>query len=107
MKLKNIVRILMEEGNIQEVPGEFIPYTYNGHAFKLIVHESVQAWTPNVLDISEESTGCRCTSTDKPVSSSTKEDIKNAMDRFIQDKGLRNFQGQIKKRTKTLDLTRM
>ena len=107
MKLRNIVKILMDEGNILEVPGEFVEYNYNGHAFKLIVHESVQPWTPNVLDISEESTGCRCVSTDKPVSSTTKEDIKNAMDKFIQDKGLRNFQSQIKKRTKTLDLTRV
>ena len=77
MKLKNIVKILMDEGNILEVPGEFVEYKYNGHPFKLIVHESVQPWTPNVLDISEESTGCRCVSTDKPVSSTTKEDIKN------------------------------
>ena len=37
MKLRNIVKILMDEGNILEVPGEFVEYNYNGHAFKLIV----------------------------------------------------------------------
>ena len=105
MKLKSVVKILTEEGNINEVPGEYISYKYDGHPFSLIVHESVQPWTPNVLDISEESTGCRCTSTDKPASSSTKADIISAMDKFIQDKGLKNLQEQIKKKTRVLDLT--
>jgi len=105
MKLKNIVRILTEDGTVNEIPGEYIPYEYNGHSFSLIVHESVQPWTPNVLDISEESTGCRCTSTDKPASSSTKADIISAMNKFIQDKGLKNLQAQIKKRIQVLDLT--
>ena len=107
MKLKSVVKILTEEGNINEVPGEHISYKYNGHPFSLIVHESVQPWTPNMLDISEESTGCRCTSTDKSASSSTKADVINAMDKFIQDKGLKNLQEQIKKRTRVLDLTRL
>ena len=98
MKLKNTVRILMDEGNFIEVPGEEFPYEYNGHKFQLIIHESVQPWTPNVLDISELTTGCRCTSTDKAVSSTTKSDITKAMDNFIQDKGLRNLQAEIKKR---------
>jgi len=98
MKLKNTVRILMEEGDIREVLGELFPYEYNGHQFQLMVHESVQPWTPNVLDISEVTTGCRCTSTDKPVSSSTKAEIIKAMDQLIQSKGLRNFQSEIKKR---------
>jgi len=98
MKLKSTVIILTEEGNLNEIPGEVFPYEYEGHNFQLIVHESVQPWTPNVLDISEQTTGCRCTSTDKPVSSSTKADIINAMDKFIKDKGLRNLQAQIKKR---------
>jgi hypothetical protein len=80
------------------VPGELFPYEYNGHQFQLMVHESVQPWTPNVLDISEATTGCRCTSTDKPVSSSTKAEIIKAMDQLIQSKGLRNFQSEIKKR---------
>ena len=105
MKLKDVVKILTEEGTINEIPGERIPYEYQGHSFSLIVHESVQPWTPNVLDISEESTGCRCTSTDKPASSSTKADIISAMDKFIQDKGLKNLQEQIKKKTRVLDLT--
>ena len=105
MKLKNVVKILTQEGSIIEVPGEYIPYEYDGHSFSLMVHESVQPWTPNVLDISEESTGCRCTSTDKPVSSSTKADVISAMDKFIQDRGLKNLQAQIKKRTQVLDLT--
>ena len=98
MKLKNTVKILMEEGDFQDVPGEEFPYEYNGHKFTLIIHESVQPWTPNVLDISEVTTGCRCTSTNKAVSSSTKADIITAMDKFIQDKGLRNLQAEIKKR---------
>ena len=98
MKLKGTIRILTEEGEYNEIPGELFPYEYNGHKFQLMVHESVQPWTPNVLDISEVTTGCRCTSTDKPVSSSTKVDITKAMDKFIADKGLRNFQEQIKKR---------
>ena len=98
MKLKNTVKILMEEGDFQDVLGEELPYEYNGHKFTLIVHESVQPWTPNVLDISEVTTGCRCTSTNKAVSSSTKADIITAMDKFIQDKGLRNLQAEIKKR---------
>ena len=105
MKLKDVVKILTEEGIVNEVQGERIPYEYQGHPFSLIVHESVQPWTPNVLDISEESTGCRCTSTDKPASSSTKADIISAMDKFIQDKGLKNLQAQIKKRVQILDLT--
>ena len=105
MKLKSVVKILTEEGDINEVPGEYISYKYDGHPFSLIVHESVQPWTPNMLDISEESTGCRCTSTDKPASSSTKADIISAMDKFIQDKGLKNLQAQIKKKTRALDLT--
>lgn len=105
MKLKNVVKILTEEGTVNEIPGEHIPYEYQGHSFSLIVHESVQPWTPNVLDISEESTGCRCASTDKPASSSTKADVINAMNKFIQDKGLKNLQEQIKKRTRVLDLT--
>lgn len=98
MKLKDTVRILMDTNNIEEVPGEYISYEYEGQSFQLIVHESVQPWTPNVLDISEVTTGCRCTSTDKPVSSSNKEDVFKAMDKFIQDKGLKNFQKQIKLR---------
>ena len=105
MKLKSVVKILTEEGNINEVPGEHISYKYDGHPFSLIVHESVQPWTPNMLDISEESTGCRCTSTDKPASSSSKADVINAMDKFIQDKGLKNLQEQIKKKARALDLT--
>lgn len=100
MKLRNTVRILEECGSILEVAGEYFPYEYNKHKFKLIVHESVQPWTPNVLDISEVTTGCRCTSTDLPVSSSTKAHIKEAMDKFIEDKGLRNLQQQIKKKQK-------
>lgn len=106
MKLKGTVRILEDTGNIIEIPGEAIPYEYNGFKFSLIVHESVQPWTPNVLDISEETTGCRCTSTNKAVSASTKADVVNAMDMFIKDKGLRNLQAQIKKRRQQNDLTR-
>ena len=98
MKLKNTVKILMEEGYFTEVPGELFPYEFNGHKFQLMVHESVQPWTPNVLDISEVTTGCRCTSTNKAVSSSTKSDIVKAMDLLLQDKGIRNFQTEIKKR---------
>lgn len=105
MKLKDTVRILEDTGKITEIPGEFFPYEYKGHKFDLMVHESVQPWTPNVLDISEVTTGCRCTSTDKSVASSTKADIIRAMDLFIQDKGLRNLQAQIKKRRHP-DLTR-
>lgn len=106
MKLKSTVRILEDTGKISEVPGELFPYEYKGHKFNLIVHESIQPWTPNMLDISEESTGCRCTSTDKPVSSSTKADIIKAMDLFIEAHGLRNLQAQIKKRKKDELLTR-
>ena len=98
MKLKNNVKILTEEGTLKEVPGELFPYEYNGHKFQLIVHGSIQPWTPNVLDISELTTGCRCTSTFKSVSASTKTDILNAMNQFIEDHGLRNFQAEIKKR---------
>lgn len=105
MKLKGTVRILNDNGSISEIPGELFPYEYKGHKFSLMVHESVQPWTPNVLDISEVTTGCRCTSTDKPVSSSTKADIVKAMDLFIEDKGLRNLQAQIKKK-RNEELTR-
>lgn len=96
MKLKDIVKIRMDDNSMLEVAGEKFPYTYDKAEFNLIIHESVQPWTPNVLDISEESTGCRCTSTHKPVSSSTKSDIITAMNLFIADKGLKNFQQQIK-----------
>ena len=58
----------------------------------------LKAGNAYVLDISEVTTGCRCTSTNKAVSSSTKADIITAMDKFIQDKGLRNLQAEIKKR---------
>ena len=105
MNLKSTVKILTEEGNIQEIHGELFPYEYQGHSFQLMVHESVQPWTPHVLDISEVTTGCRCTSTDKPVSSSTKADVVRAMDKFIQDKGLRNLQNRIKERKRKRDLT--
>ena len=98
MKLKNTVNILLDDGKLSEVPGELFPYEYQGHSFQLMVHESVQPWTPNVLDISEVTTGCRCTSTDKPVSSSTKSDIIEAMDKLIRDKGLKSLQEEIKKR---------
>lgn len=101
MKLKNTVRILMDTNNINEVPGEIITYEYKGNTFQLIVHESVQPWTPNVLDISEYTTGCRCTSTNKSVQNSNKSDIIQAMNKFIVDKGLTNFLEQIKIRSLT------
>jgi hypothetical protein len=106
MRLKGTVRILEDNGDISEVPGELFPYEYNGHKFELMVHESVQPWSPNVMDISEVSTGCRCTSTDKAVSLSTKADVIKAMNEFIEIHGLRNFQAQIKKRKSKVDLTR-
>lgn len=105
MKLKNKVRILEESGNIKEVAGEVFPYEYNGHTLQIIVHESEQPWTPGFLDISEATTGCRMTSTDKQVSASNKSDIKTALDLFMQDKGIRAVQAQIKKIRQQHNLT--
>lgn len=96
MKLKDTVIIRKDDGTPLEVPGEQIDYEYHGFKFKLIVHESIQPWTPNVLDITEVTTGCRCTSTDMPASSSTKKDVIESMNLFIEDKGLRNLQARIK-----------
>ena len=98
MKLKGKVKIIHDDNTITEITGELFPYEYKGHKFQLIVHESVQPWSPNVLDISELTTGCRCTSTGKPVSSSTKADVVNAMNNLLDMRGVQAFQEQIKKK---------
>ena len=103
MKLNNKITVLHTDDTTSEVSGEFIPYEYNGHKFQLMVHESLQPWVSNVMAISEVTTGCFCTHTGKPVSSSTKADIKVAMDTFIKEHGLIPFQEQIKKRKLELD----
>ena len=85
MRLKEKVQILMDTGKYKEVAGNRYNFTYKGKELKILVHQSEQAWTPDFLDISEESTGYRLTSTDKLVSASTFKDVDKALTEFIEE----------------------
>ena len=91
MKLKDKVKIRQEDKTFIEVAGDVMPYKYNSLEINLILHESIQPWSPNVLDVSEESTGCFCTSTKLPVAVATKKDAEKAMNDLIDFKGVNAF----------------
>lgn len=91
MRLKDKVRIRQEDKTFIEVPGVVMPFKYNSLEINLILHESIQPWSPNVLDVSEESTGCLCASTKLPVAVATKKDAEKAMNDLIDFKGVNAF----------------
>lgn len=100
MKLKDKVKIRQEDKTFIEVPGMVVPYKYNSLEINLILHESIQPWSPNVLDVSEESTGCLCASTKIPVSQATKKDAEKAMTDLLDMRGVNAFKRQMALRLK-------
>ena len=75
----------MDTGKYKEVAGNRYLFKYKGTELKILVHQSEQAWAPDFLDISEETTGYRFTSTNKPVSASTFKDVDKVLTEFIEE----------------------
>ena len=95
MRLKEKVEILMDTGKYKLVAGNRYTYKFNDEEFKIIVHQSEQAWTPDNLDISEEKTGYRLTTTGKSVSQSNWKDVDKSLHEFITEHGVEKINDKI------------
>lgn len=98
MKLKETVKLLKDDKTWVEVPGMVIPFKIDKTSINLILHESIQPWTPHMLDVSDELTGCWCATTNKNVFVATKKDAEQAMAEMLSNRGVKNFLSQRKKR---------
>lgn len=92
MKFKENVKILTDRGEFKVIKGITIPYRDKNINIELLAHISENIWTPDTVDVSEKTTGCRLFSiTDITLKDLKPKDIIEATTKFIQGKGKKVF----------------
>ena len=98
MKFKDKIKILTDRGVFKEIKGALIPYEDKTVKVTLMAHLSEDAWQSDVLDVSEQSTGCRLFSIkDIKAKDVNAKIIIERTQKFIQSKGKKAFLEQIEK----------
>lgn len=95
MKLKETGEILQDNGSYKEVKCATHVMKFDNYELHMLMHNSEQPWTPDIMDITEKYTGYRMTTTGKSVAQSTMKDVEHAMREFVEEHTIEKIQDKI------------